>query len=267
MVVGALKASHLARGQGVALAHIRPAHAPFAAPAHRRSSRSLALHASNTTEDVPPPAGEVEPSVPSTSADPVTAASAAGGEASSSSSDGSAGASASSSTTTATASTTPRRRRRKKKDANAGAAGDDKPFSVDDINPYQLGRRSRALFDDVWSQFTKLSSPVRSIGLDDDSEFMVGDLSGSIFETPQASYTTVLVAGATGRVGRVLIRKLLLRGYKVRALVRDRDGAAAEQLPRAVELVKGDVGDYASCRRAVEGCEKVRAGWGGMHWQ
>ncbi len=32
----------------------------------------------------------------------------------------------------------------------------------------------------------------------------------------QASFTTVLVCGATGRVGRVLVRKLLLRGYKVR---------------------------------------------------
>ena len=37
------------------------------------------------------------------------------------------------------------------------------------------------------------------------------------FESPDAASTTVLVAGATGRVGRVLVRKLLLRGYKVGA--------------------------------------------------
>jgi hypothetical protein len=35
------------------------------------------------------------------------------------------------------------------------------------------------------------------------------------FESPKAPSTTVLVSGATGRVGRVLVRKLLLRGYKV----------------------------------------------------
>lgn len=34
------------------------------------------------------------------------------------------------------------------------------------------------------------------------------------FTSPTAQDTTVLVAGATGRVGRILVRKLLLRGYK-----------------------------------------------------
>lgn len=37
------------------------------------------------------------------------------------------------------------------------------------------------------------------------------------YESPDAPSTTVLVTGATGRVGRVLVRKLLLRGYKVGA--------------------------------------------------
>ena len=39
----------------------------------------------------------------------------------------------------------------------------------------------------------------------------------------------MLVVGATGRVGRILVRKLLLRGYKVRAFVRQSDGAGEEQ--------------------------------------
>ena len=99
------------------------------------------------------------------------------------------------------------------------------------------------------------------------------------FEVADAANTTVLVTGATGRVGRVLVRKLLLRGYKVRALVRQRsseaggeaagaggettdaDGGAApeEVLPQAVEQVAGDISDPAACRRAVEGVDKV---WG-----
>lgn len=134
--------------------------------------------------------------------------------------------------------------------------GEDKlqGFNLEDINPYVMGRKSRALLDDVWTQFTKISSPVQSISLDEYDS--VPDTSGSVFETPQASSTTVLVAGATGRVGRVLVRKLLLRGYKVRALVRP-ESAPMANIPRSVEVVVGDVGNLAACRRALEGVDKV----------
>ena len=67
------------------------------------------------------------------------------------------------------------------------------------------------MFDDVWQQFARLASPAG------------GSMAGSLgyaspaeeFSSPAATNTTVLVAGATGRVGRILVRKLLLRGYKV----------------------------------------------------
>lgn len=67
------------------------------------------------------------------------------------------------------------------------------------------------MFDNVWQQFTKLSSPTRSASMDMEE---LERSSRSEFSSPQAAFTTVLVAGATGRVGRVLVRKLLLRGYK-----------------------------------------------------
>lgn len=79
------------------------------------------------------------------------------------------------------------------------------------------------------------------------------------FETPQAKFTTVLVVGVTGRVGRVLVRKLLLRGYTVRALVRSADMEVLTGIPRAVEVVAGDVGDADACKRAIKGCNKARA--------
>lgn len=61
-----------------------------------------------------------------------------------------------------------------------------------------------------------------------------------------------------GRVGRVLVRKLLLRGYKVKALAREHSGAEnGKPLPPAVEVVVGDVGDEAACLRAVQGVDKV----------
>ena len=50
----------------------------------------------------------------------------------------------------------------------------------------------RQAFDDVWSRFTKLGSPVGS----DPSLLMDTPDEG---RAPQASYTRVLVIGATGR--------------------------------------------------------------------
>jgi len=128
-----------------------------------------------------------------------------------------------------------------------------------------MGRKSRAAFDDVWSQLQRIGGPSRSIvenvpaGLDDLPE---------TFESPQAPSTTVLVVGATGRVGKVLVRKLLLRGYKVKALVRRRSVVMSEQnsgeqddvlegIPQSVEVVEGDLGDYKACRNAVEGSDKI----------
>jgi nucleoside-diphosphate-sugar epimerase len=64
------------------------------------------------------------------------------------------------------------------------------------------------------------------------------------FTNPNARFTTVLVIGAAGRVGRVLVRKLLLRGYTVKALVRNQ--ADAENLPTAVDARFGDVSDASA---------------------
>lgn len=68
----------------------------------------------------------------------------------------------------------------------------------------------------------------------------------------------VLVAGATGYLGRRLVPRLLARGRPVRALVRG-GAARAASLPhlRGCEIADGDLGDAASCRRAAEGVETV----------
>ena len=64
------------------------------------------------------------------------------------------------------------------------------------------------------------------------------------------------MVGATGRVGRILVRKLLLRGYTVRALVRD-TAEGLESMPSSVTVVRGDVGDYDAVRAAMEGVNKA----------
>ena len=64
----------------------------------------------------------------------------------------------------------------------------------------------------------------------------------------------ILVTGATGFVGWHVARRLIERGARVRALVRD--PARLRELD-GVEPVNGDLRDSASLNRAVEGCGVV----------
>ena len=69
---------------------------------------------------------------------------------------------------------------------------------------------------------------------------------------------TVLVAGATGRQGGSVIRHLLPKGWRLRALSRNPAGAAARQLERqGVEVVRGDLENPASLDVAVRGAYGV----------
>jgi len=66
---------------------------------------------------------------------------------------------------------------------------------------------------------------------------------------------TILVAGATGQQGGAVARHLLKQpGFAVRALTRDSSKPAARSLAQAgAEVVRGDLDDPASVRRALEG--------------
>lgn len=66
--------------------------------------------------------------------------------------------------------------------------------------------------------------------------------------------TTILVIGATGQVGQQVCRKLLDRGYKVRALVRDFQRAQELQHPN-LEVIYSDLEDDFS--EAYDGVSKV----------
>ena len=72
------------------------------------------------------------------------------------------------------------------------------------------------------------------------------------------STQTVAVAGATGFVGRYVVRELLGRGAAVRALVRSSE-KAAEVLPDdpGLTLVNGDVFSHDALESLMEGCDAV----------
>ena len=65
------------------------------------------------------------------------------------------------------------------------------------------------------------------------------------------------MVGATGETGRIIVRKLLLRGYKVRVLVRNLYSGTLDLLGTGVSYIKGDIRDYSSLAEAVGGVDKV----------
>lgn len=71
--------------------------------------------------------------------------------------------------------------------------------------------------------------------------------------------TTILVFGATGNVGRHVVRQLAGQDVRVRAFVRDRAAPAARfgELYRSVESHVGDLDDPSSIRVALRGADRV----------
>ena len=70
---------------------------------------------------------------------------------------------------------------------------------------------------------------------------------------------SVLVIGATGRVGRNVVPKLLKQGYTVRCLVRNKEKAFYLKELKGSKLVEGDVTNLDCLLAATEGCGTVIA--------
>jgi len=70
---------------------------------------------------------------------------------------------------------------------------------------------------------------------------------------------SVLVIGATGRVGRNVVPKLLKQGYQVRCLVRNKEKAVYLKELKGSKLVEGDVTNLDCLLAATEGCGTVIA--------
>ncbi|MBB6408933.1 NAD(P)-dependent oxidoreductase [Mesorhizobium sangaii] len=73
-------------------------------------------------------------------------------------------------------------------------------------------------------------------------------------DNPRAAQTKILVLGATGPTGRLVVSQALARGYEVTALVRSPEKAAEM---KGVRLVAGDARDEKTMRQAVIGQDAV----------
>ena len=69
----------------------------------------------------------------------------------------------------------------------------------------------------------------------------------------------ILVTGSNGRIGANLVRRLLRQGHEIRGFVFPGDASRAHKLDgfANVELVEGDLRDYAAVERAVKGVDAV----------
>jgi len=75
----------------------------------------------------------------------------------------------------------------------------------------------------------------------------------------------VLVVGGAGRVGRLVVERLVADGRSVRVMTRDANSEPARSLLRTkgdVEVIVGDVGSEEDCRRATEGVKQCVACFG-----
>ena len=69
----------------------------------------------------------------------------------------------------------------------------------------------------------------------------------------------ILITGSNGRIGGNLVRRLLRQGHDIRGFVFPGDASRAHKLDGIanVELVEGDLRDYAAVERAVQGVDAV----------
>ncbi|PXF49230.1 hypothetical protein BWQ96_01019 [Gracilariopsis chorda] len=102
-----------------------------------------------------------------------------------------------------------------------------------------------------------LSGIRRATGLTPDSSEELFDLDRTQLFEDSDQPPEVLVVGATGETGRIIVRKLVLRGYNVRVLVRNLYSSTLDLLGTGVSFVKGSLDDYDSLLEATGDVDKV----------
>ena len=157
-----------------------------------------------------------------------------------------------------------------RKSNNRGDQTDDDKHLLDIVNPFKAGKKLRNALESL----TGISESTKSIYLDD--RISGGSSSRSISGTNnagggmslaernpsvqrQSDYTPeVLVVGATGEVGRLVVRRLLLDGnVRIRVLVRDLYSKTLNLLGTGVTYCQGDLANYESLEYALTDVDKI----------
>src|ERR1700747_3506864 len=67
----------------------------------------------------------------------------------------------------------------------------------------------------------------------------------------------IIVTGATGKTGSVVVAELLKTGYRVRAMVRREDGRSPRLKAQGAEIVVADMSDVERVADAVKGVQRA----------
>eukprot|EP00980_Cylindrotheca_fusiformis_P018534 scaffold6130_cov131-Cylindrotheca_fusiformis.AAC.8 len=140
---------------------------------------------------------------------------------------------------------------------------------LEKLNPFQAGRALRRTIGDLGT-FTTLGTGLsdrtkQKYYLDDrfldggGSEALLTERNPNMERMERDSYVPeVLVVGATGEVGRMVVRRLLLEGrFRVRVLVRDLYSQTLNLLGTGVTYCQGDLDNIESLEYALTDVDKI----------
>lgn len=154
--------------------------------------------------------------------------------------------------------------------------GNSKPNILQMINPFRAGKNLRSTVEsaiDLATAITnepasRLSPDRRSIyynyyiddqlGLSDDPKYDSSPASSWLSSADEDYRPEVLVVGAAGSLGRVLVKRLILENkVRVRVLVRDLYSTTLNRLGTGVTYCQGDLNDMESLEYALTDVDKI----------
>ena len=146
---------------------------------------------------------------------------------------------------------------------------EDESTTLFNLNPFRAGQNLRKSFDSALSSLARASSTLEDrqkspYYLDDRFQ----ESGGALFTQESNPYLArlqeekyipeVLVVGATGEVGRLVVRRLLLEGRsRVRVLVRDLYSKTLNMLGTGVVYCQGDLNNMDSLEYALTDVDKI----------
>ncbi|KAI2509072.1 NmrA-like family [Fragilaria crotonensis] len=141
-----------------------------------------------------------------------------------------------------------------RKNSNVINQADDDNL-LDIVNPFKAGKKLRNALESL----TGISDSTKSIYLDDRIGMGMSLAERNPSVQRQSDYVPeVLVVGATGEVGRLVVRRLLLDGnVRVRVLVRDLYSKTLNLLGTGVTYCQGDLANYESLEYALTDVDKI----------